>query len=70
MWDFFHRWGMKFNLIELLKMSERCEMALFPRCLMWMFEILSGPVAGEDFRVLIVFEISLGVKGKGGLVIV
>ena len=63
---FFQCCGIKFSLIELLKMFVRCEMALFPKCLRWMFEMLSGPVAGEDFNVLIVFVVSFGVRGSGG----
>ena len=35
-------------------MSVKRVIAVFPRCLMWMFEMLSGPVAGEFLIVLIV----------------
>ena len=54
----FHVWGIWFSERDLLYMSVRRDIAMVPKCLMWMFEMLSGPVAGEFLIVFMVRVVS------------
>ena len=63
MWACFHICGMSLLRHDLLRMSVNAFNARGPKCLRCMLEILSGPVACEFLRDLIVLVVSSVVNG-------
>ena len=47
--------------MDLLKMAVKYVIVWMDRCFRWIFDILSGPVAGEFLIVLMVFCVFVGV---------
>ncbi len=65
MWAFFHKCGIELVSQERLKILVRADMPLDPRCLRWMLDMSSGPVALEFFSRRMVLLVMSFEKGGG-----